>query len=77
METWKNYIASHPAVCHGQVCIQGTRIMVSTVLDNLAAGISVEELLKSYPALSTPAILSVFEYAALLTKESIIPIETH
>jgi uncharacterized protein (DUF433 family) len=36
-----------PKVCHGKVCIRGTRIMVSVIRDNLAAGVSEEEILKS------------------------------
>jgi len=46
-------ISADPQVCHGKACIKGTRIMVSVILDNLAAGISAEEILKSYPTLSS------------------------
>ena len=49
---WRDRITVDPAICHGHAYIQGTRIMVSVVLDNLAAGIGVDELLKSYPTLS-------------------------
>ena len=31
-------IVADPLICHGQACIKGTRVMVSVVLDNLAAG---------------------------------------
>lgn len=44
---WQDYITVDPAVCHGRACISGTRIMASVVLDNLAAGVSIEEILKS------------------------------
>jgi Protein of unknown function (DUF433) len=37
---WPDYIATDPVVCHGRACIKGTRIMVSVVLDNLAAGLT-------------------------------------
>ena len=37
--TWQDYVVVYPAVCHGQACIKGTRILVSVVLDNLAAGL--------------------------------------
>lgn len=43
--------------------------MVSVVLDNLAAGISTEELLKSYPTLSVEDIQAALEYAAELARE--------
>ena len=49
---WQERISVDPLVCHGKACIKGTRIMVSVVLDNLAAGVSPEEILRSYPSLS-------------------------
>ena len=39
---WKDRISVDPNICHGKVCIKGTRIMVSVVLDNLAAGETAE-----------------------------------
>jgi uncharacterized protein (DUF433 family) len=48
---WRKYISVDPNVCHGQACIAGTRIMVSVVLDNLAAGLSTAEVVRSYPSL--------------------------
>jgi uncharacterized protein (DUF433 family) len=47
-----------PAVCHGKACIKGTRIMVSVVLDNLAAGLTADEILHSYPSLTREAVQS-------------------
>ena len=46
---WQDFITADPAVCHGKACIAGTRIMVSVVLDNLAAGLTPEEIVRSYP----------------------------
>jgi uncharacterized protein (DUF433 family) len=51
MPDWRDRIAVNPEVCHGKACIRGTRIMVSVILDNLAAQVNREEILKSYPAL--------------------------
>jgi uncharacterized protein (DUF433 family) len=39
---WKKFITVDPSICHGKACIKGTRIMVSVILDNLAANISSE-----------------------------------
>ncbi|MCA9942769.1 MAG: DUF433 domain-containing protein, partial [Anaerolineales bacterium] len=50
---WRDFITVDPNVCHGKACIKGTRIMVSVILDNLAAGVPVDEILQSYPSLST------------------------
>jgi uncharacterized protein (DUF433 family) len=44
---WPDYIAIDPIVCHGKACIKGTRIMVSVVLDNLAAGLTPHENIPS------------------------------
>ncbi len=69
---WQEYITVDPHVCHGQACITGTRIMVSVVLDNLAAGLTAEEILQSYPSLSREAIQAALAYAAELTRERLI-----
>jgi uncharacterized protein (DUF433 family) len=62
-------ITSNPSVCHGKACIKGTRIPVSVILDNLADGISQEEILKSYPSLSLQDIRAAIAYGAMLAKE--------
>jgi uncharacterized protein (DUF433 family) len=69
---WQEYITVDPAVCHGRACIRGTRIMVSVVLDNLAAGLSQEEILKSYPSLSREALRASIAYAAELARERVV-----
>ncbi len=65
---WRNYISVDPAVCHGQACIRGTRITVSVVLDNLAVGLDLDEVLRSYPSLHREAVQAALAYAADLTK---------
>lgn len=72
MVDWKQHITVDPAVCHGQACVSGTRILVSTVLDNLAAGESVENVLASYPSLSRDAIQAALAYAAELSRERVL-----
>ena len=68
---WRNFITVDPNICHGQACIKGTRIMVSIVLDNLAAGLSIEEIQKSYPTLTRQAIQASIRYASELARERI------
>jgi uncharacterized protein (DUF433 family) len=70
---WRDRISADPNVCHGKVCIRGTRIMVSVVLDNLAAGRTHEQILESYPSLKEDDILAAVAYAAQLTREEVIP----
>jgi uncharacterized protein (DUF433 family) len=69
MTDWRERISIDPAVCHGKACIRGTRIPVSVVLDNLAAGVPVPELLASYPSLSAPDVQAALAYAAELANE--------
>jgi len=69
---WKKYIHSDPAVLHGKACFKGTRIQVSVVLDNLAAGLSDDEILASYPTLNPGAIRAAIAYAAELAREELV-----
>ena len=71
---WRDYITVDPAISHGQACIKGTRIMVSVVLDNVAAGLTRDEILKSYPTLTREAIQATLVYAAELTRERLIAV---
>jgi len=59
-------------VCHGKACIKGTRVMVSVLLDNLAAGKSYEDIIENYPSLVIDDIRAAIAYGALLSKERTI-----
>ena len=72
--TWQNRVSTDPAICHGKACIAGTRVMVSVIVDNIAAGVSREELLHSYPSLRNEDIDAALRYAAELTRERIVPL---
>jgi uncharacterized protein (DUF433 family) len=72
--SWQDHIVVDPTVCHGKACIKDTRIMVSVILDNLAAGLSPEEILHSYPSLSREAIRAAITYAAELARERVVAI---
>ena len=69
---WHNRISADPNVCHGRVCIKGTRIMVSIILDNLAGGIETGAILRSYPTLKPEDIRAALSYAADLSKGRIV-----
>ena len=71
---WKDHISIDPNVCHGKHCIKGTRVMVSVILDNLAAGLTPEDLVKSYPSVSREAVQAAIAYAADLARERVIPL---
>ena len=61
---WRDHITSQPHVCHGKPCIAGTRIMVTVVLDNLAAGFTPDEIIATYPSLTPESIVASMAYAA-------------
>jgi uncharacterized protein (DUF433 family) len=71
---WKNRITAEPLVCKGRACVAGARLMVSVVLDNLAAELSPEEIIRSYPPLTREDIQACIAYAAVLAHEEIIPL---
>ncbi len=70
---WKDRVTSKPDVCHGKMCINGTRIMVSIILDSLADGVEVDELLRNYPSLKRDDIMAALGYAADLASGRYAP----
>jgi uncharacterized protein (DUF433 family) len=69
MHNWRDRISVDPAVCHGKACIRGTRIMVSVILDNIAAGVERADILSSYRSLQPDDINAALAYAAELARE--------
>lgn len=75
MTEWRKHLSSDPKVCHGQICVSGTRVLVQVILDSLAEGSSAEEILKSYPSLKREHIDAALAYVAELAREeSLIPL---
>ncbi len=70
---WKPYIAADPLVMQGAACLRGTRIPVSVVLENLAAGETAERIREQYPSLTDDQIRAAIAYAAELARERIVP----
>ncbi|MBX3644430.1 MAG: DUF433 domain-containing protein [Rubrivivax sp.] len=71
---WKPFITADPTIMHGAVCFRGTRVPVSVVLDNLAAGETVASILDEYPTLRAEHISAAIGYAADLARERIVPV---
>ncbi|MEX2287807.1 MAG: DUF433 domain-containing protein [Planctomycetaceae bacterium] len=71
---WRERVTVDPQVCHGKACIKGTRVMVSVILDNLAAGESEEAILRSYPSLTRDDIHAALAYAAELARERYVSV---
>jgi uncharacterized protein (DUF433 family) len=71
---WPEHISVDPKVCHGKPCVAGTRVMVSVILDNLAGGQSVDEILASHPAVTAEGVRATLAYAAELARERLVPL---
>jgi uncharacterized protein (DUF433 family) len=56
-------ITIDPNVCFGKPCIRETRIWVELIIENLAAGVSEQEILDAYPALTADDINAARAYA--------------
>jgi uncharacterized protein (DUF433 family) len=69
---WRDHIQSDPAICHGKACITGTRIMVSVILDNLAAGLTPADVVRLFPGLQEDQVAAAVAYAAELARERIV-----
>lgn len=65
-----------PAICHGEACIKGTRIMVSVLLDCLAAGRTRRQIIAEYPQLKEQDIRAAIAYGAALAHEQVLPLKT-
>jgi len=62
------WITADPRVCHGKPVFKGTRVLVADVLDMLASGMTVNEVLKEYPQLNEEMIREALALAAELLK---------
>lgn len=68
-------ISVNPNICFGKPCIRGTRIWVSLILDFLASGHTVEEILEDYPDLTREDILACIAYGAAMSHENFVDVE--
>jgi uncharacterized protein (DUF433 family) len=71
-------ISINPNICFGKPCIKGHRIWVSLILDFLASGMTIPEVLDDYPQLEMADILACIAYGAEMSRERFveIPIES-
>ena len=59
-------ITLNPDICNGRPVVRDTRIAVQTVLEFLAAGDSMDEVLAEYPALTREDVKACLDYASRL-----------
>ncbi|MDZ7720397.1 MAG: DUF433 domain-containing protein [Balneolaceae bacterium] len=70
-----NRISINPEICFGKPRIDGTRMPVSSILEYLSAGMSVEELLKEFPFLSKEDIMEALAFSARMMQDKFFPFE--
>lgn len=64
-------ISIDPAVCHGQPCIRGTRVLVTVLLDALAGGMTTAEIVEHYPSIAEDDVRAAAAYGAWLAKQEV------
>ena len=67
-------ISINPKICFGKPCIRGTRIWVSLILDFMANGMSIEEILEEYPSLTREDIRAALAYGAEMSRERYVEV---
>jgi uncharacterized protein (DUF433 family) len=68
MTRWER-ICRKPDVMGGKACIRGTRVTVATILGQLGAGHTIEELLVDYPYIERGDVLGALQYAAACVRQ--------
>jgi len=72
MELKKGLIISNPAIMMGKPVVSGTRITVELILEKLAAGETIEQILEAHPRLSEDAIREALLFAAEALKADVV-----
>lgn len=68
-------ITTDPSICHGKPCIRGLRYPVDVILDLLAAGMTIDDVLGDYPDLVREDVLAALEYGAIAARVgTVLPI---
>ena len=67
-------ISINPNICFGKPCIRGHRIWVSLILDFLASGMTIAEVLEDYPSLEEADIFACLAYGAEMSRERYVDI---
>ena len=73
---WEKRIIVDPKILVGKPVVKGTRLAVDFILDLLAQGWPLDEILRNYPGLATEDILACLAYARdMLRNERVYPLE--
>jgi len=72
MGTQKELIVSNPKIMMGKPVIAGTRITVELILEKLAAGETIEQILEAHPRLTAEALREALLFAAKVLKTDVV-----
>jgi uncharacterized protein (DUF433 family) len=67
----EHLVSMDPEMVGGEPCFTGTRVPLQTVVDNLAAGISVERILRNYPSLEPKHVDAVLRWEGNLARQAV------
>lgn len=69
---WREHITINPDIHHGDPCIKGTRIPVTTIVGSLADGMSTQDVIDAFPQLAPEDVQAALAYAADVMRQDII-----
>ena len=65
-------IVSDPAVMMGKPTVAGTRITVDLILEKMASGETIEQILEAHPRLTRQSVLAAFDFASRVLRSDIV-----
>jgi uncharacterized protein (DUF433 family) len=67
-------ITVDPSICHGKPTVRGLRYPVETLLELLASGMTIDEIIEDHPDLERDDLLAALEFGALVSAQRSVPL---
>ena len=67
-------ITVDPSICHGKPTVRGLRYPVESLLELLASGMTIEEIIEDHPDLERDDLLAALEFGALVSAQRSVPL---
>ncbi|MCK4799283.1 MAG: DUF433 domain-containing protein [Spirochaetes bacterium] len=64
-----------PNICHGKPVVKNTRVLISNILADLAAGLTYDEIIENYPNITKEDIKAALQFSSELAQFESVPIE--
>lgn len=72
MNEWQDLIVSDPGILMGKPVVAGTRVTVELILEKLAAGESVAQIIEAHPRLTAESISAALAFAAAALRSDVV-----